>query len=152
MGHSNIYRCMMPDGMFRIYQDGNDQWVLWSRRDDTHIYFDTQLEAMEDMTNMNHDENYINAMRAAATALLQILTVSVPGLGWQWNNEFGGTLALPPDSFTGDNADLMKQDVSDGLAVMQLMTTWLGDDGRGAKLQKLRTVYPSLCRADGKGE
>jgi hypothetical protein len=96
-------------------------------------------EAAEEMANMGHDESYINAVRASARVVLQVLTVDAPGLGWQWNNEFGGALALPPESFIGANADITKTDIADGLAVLGLMTAWLADDGHGAKLQKLRT-------------
>jgi hypothetical protein len=96
-------------------------------------------EAAERMANMTHDESYINAVRASATAILQTLTVTAPGFSWEWNNEFGGALALPPESFIGANGDIAKADIEAGLAVFGLMLTWLASDGRGAALQKLRT-------------
>jgi len=96
-------------------------------------------EAAERMANMTHDEGYINAVRASATAILQTLTVAAPGFSWEWNNEFGGASALPAESFIGANGDVTKTDIEAGLAVFGLMLTWLASDGRGAALQKLRT-------------
>ena len=96
-------------------------------------------EAAERIANMTHDESYINAVRASATAILQTLTVTAPGFSWEWNNEFGGASALPAESFIGANGDVTKTDIEAGLAVFGLMLTWLASDGRGAALQKLRT-------------
>jgi hypothetical protein len=135
-GDDGIWRVVDDDGHTNLGNFDTRPQAEWFARTGHSL---SAAEAAERMANMDHDQSYINAVRAAATQILQAATVDVPGLQWQWNNEYGGAAALPAESFTGANGDITKADVEAGLNTLGLLVAWLAQDGRGVLLQKLRT-------------
>ena len=81
--------------------------------------------------------SYINKVRLLATELLE-LSDKIPGIGYEWNTQFGGVDYLIPLHFVQDDEGLNKTDIENAKGVLEGIISWLGTGSNRVYLQKIR--------------